>query len=96
MKTTSNIPHSDFKHRRAKAAFCAVALLASISLTAAAVRVVLDRHGLGTPLEWAGPALFAGCAWRFAGWSWMYITQRHAPWSYEYLRIWWRMTGRRD
>lgn len=81
-----------FSYRWLKFWACLGAAIAFAVLLAGAIAVLEGRHGYGTALEWSGPFLVALLMWRLLGWAWMYYTLGLAPWSYEHLRIWWRVT----
>lgn len=91
---TPDDPEYDrFSRRWVKFWACTGGALASVALLASATTILDQRHGNGTFFEWVGPFLFAMMIWLFVGQAWLYYTLRLAPWSPQYLRVWWRATG---
>ena len=90
----SSSNRDEFTHRRLKIAIwfsTSIGLL--VALAASLALAVADRDP--DFLVVAAPFGFAYAFWRAAGFAWLYWTYRHATWSLEYMRIWWRVTGRR-
>lgn len=85
--------HDQFANRWTKCLACLCASVLSAALLAGAVSLLEHRDGNGTMIEWAGPAFFAILTWLSAGQAWLYWTLRLAPWSAQYLQVWWRVTG---
>lgn len=85
-----------FSNRWPKFLGCCCAAVMSTMLLAGALSLLDQRHGSGTAIEWAVPALLSILIWFFAGQAWLYYTLTFAPWSAQYLRVWWRATGAQD
>lgn len=92
--TAEGSNYDRFSHRWSKFWFCVGGVVMSTALLASSLKVLEERTGTGTALEWLGPALFGIGLWLALGQAWLYYTLRHPRWSGPYMWIWWRTTGR--